>query len=513
MGKRVIKNFKDYLVEETKEVYFTFGRMNPPTIGHGKVIDALKSKARGADYRVYVSQSQDAKKNPLSYSDKIKHLRKMFPSHARQVMVDKKVRTAIEALVSLYNAGYRKINMVVGEDRIREFDTLLNKYNGVKARHGFYNFENINVISAGRRDPDAEGVEGMSASKMRGFAQNNNFQDFAQGLPSKVNNKDARKLFNDVRKGMGLKEETSFKRHIELPVVSETREQFIKGELFELGDSVVIKESEEIGIVSVLGANYVIVEMSDGKKMRKWLDAVELVEKKLTPAEIKKREEIAKAIEKDNPDMPMDKKMAIATAKAKEVAEKGLWDNIRAKRARGEKMRKKGEKGAPTQDQIKRAQGEQVKEKIKTRQDKDIDDKKGTQPARYHKGLAKSTKNKRDAHFKKGAKMDDDNPKAYTPAPGDKDAKTKPSKYTKSFKKMFGEDTQIEEDVSKALKKKSEKSGISAKTLRTVYNRGVAAWRTGHRPGTTPQQWGLARVNAFIVKKKKGGLNHDKDLA
>ena len=324
-------------------------------------------------------------------------------------------------------------------------------------------------------------------------------------------NKDARKLFNDVRKGMGLKEETSFKRHIELPVVSETREQFIKGELFELGDSVVIKESEEIGIVSVLGANYVIVEMSDGKKMRKWLDAVELVEKKLTPAEIKKREEIAKAIEKDNPDMPMDKKMAIATAKAKEVAEKGLWDNIRAKRARGERMRKKGEKGAPTQDQIKRAQGEQVKEKIKTRQDKDIDDKKGTQPARYHKGLAKSTKSKRDAHFKKGAKMDDDNPKAYTPAPGDKDAKTKPSKYTKSFKKMFGEDTQIEEDVSKALKKKSEKSGISAKTLRTVYNRGVAAWRTGHRPGTTPQQWGLARVNAFIVKEKKGGLNHDKD--
>ena len=513
MVRRVIKNFKDYLVEETKEVYFTFGRMNPPTIGHGKVMDALKSKAKGADYRVYVSQSQDAKKNPLSYSDKIKHLRKMFPSHARQVMVDKKVRTAIEALVSLYDAGYRKINMVVGEDRIREFDTLLNKYNGKKARHGFYNFENINVISAGRRDPDAEGVEGMSASKMRGFAQNNNFQDFAQGLPSKVNNKDARKLFNDVRKGMGLKEETSFKRHIELPVVSETREQFVKGDLFELGDSVVIKESEEIGIVSVLGANYVIVEMSDGKKMRKWLDAVELIEKKLTPAEIKKREEIAKAIEKDNPDMPMDKKMAIATAKAKEVAEKGLWDNIRAKRARGEKMRKKGEKGAPTQDQIKRAQGEQVKEKIKTKQDSDIDDKKGTQPARYHKGLAKSTKSKRDAHFKKGAKMDDDNPKAYTPAPGDKDAKTKPSKYTKSFKTMFGEDTQIEEDVSKALKKKSEKSGISAKTLRTVYNRGVAAWRTGHRPGTTPQQWGLARVNAFIVKKKKGGLNHDKDLA
>ena len=470
--KVTIKNFKTYLIEETKEVYFTFGRMNPPTIGHGKVMDTLKSKAKGADYRVYVSQSQDPKKNPLSYSDKIKSLRKMFPAHARQIMVDKKVRTAIEALVALYDAGYRKVNMVVGDDRVREFDILINKYNGKKARHGFYNFENVNVISAGARDPDAEGVEGMSASKMRGFAQENDFQSFAQGLPKNVNTKDARKLFNDVRKGMGLKEERSFKRHVELPTVSETREQFVKGELYELGDTVVIKETDEVGVVSVLGANYVIVETSDGKKSRKWLDAVELVEKKLTKAELKKREEIAKAIEKDNPDMPMDKKMAIATATAKKVAEK-----------------------------------------TKTRQDPDIDDKKGTQPARYHAGLKKSTKDKRDAHFKKGAKMDDDNPAAYKPAPGDKDAKTKPSKYTKSFKTMFGEDTNLEEDVSAALKKKSEKSGISTKTLRTVYNRGVAAWRTGHRPGTTPQQWGLARVNAFIVKKKKGGLNHDKDLA
>ena len=131
-----------------------------------------------------------------------------------------------------------------------------------------------------------------------------------------------KKLFNDVRKGLGLKEETSFKRHIELPVVSETKEQFVKGELFELGDSVVIKETEEVGVVSVLGANYVIVEMTDGKKLRKWLDAVEIVEE--TTPEIKKRDEIAKSIEKDNPqDAHVDKKMAIATATAKRVAEEG----------------------------------------------------------------------------------------------------------------------------------------------------------------------------------------------
>ena len=272
--------------------------------------------------------------------------------------------------------------MVVGADRIREFDVLTNKYNGKVTRHGFYNFETIRIVSAGERDPDAEGVTGMSASKMRAFATDNDFQSFAQGLPSKVNNKDAKKLFNDVRK-----ESVSRKRlplnHIELPVVSETREQFVKGELFELGDSVVIKETEEVGVVSVLGANYVIVEMTDGKKLRKWLDAVEIVEKKLTPAEIKKRDEIAKSIEKDNPKMPMDKKMAIATATAKRVAEEG-----------------KGKK-----------------------QDPDIKDREGTQPARYHKGLAKSTKTKRDAHFKKHGKKADDDASAYKPKTRDKSAK------------------------------------------------------------------------------------------
>ena len=353
----MIKNFSQYLVEEEREVYFTFGRMNPPTIGHGKVMDTLATKSGKADYKVYVSQTQNAKKDPLSYSDKVKHARKMFPKHARNIMVDKKVKTAIDVLVSLYDQGYRKVTMVVGDDRVREFDVLLNKYNGVEARHGFYNFKSINVISAGKRDPDAEGVEGMSASKQRANATNNDFVAFSQGVPKSMSNADARKLFNDVRKGMGLKEETSFKRHIELMPVSITREEYVKGNLYELGDTVVVKESEEVGIVSVLGANYVIVECSDGRKLRKWLDAVELVEK------------------------------------------------------------------------------------TRTSQDPDIADKKGTQPARYHAGLAKSTKKARDAHFKKHGKKADDDASAYKPAPWDKDAKTKPSKYTTQFKDMFEEVT------------------------------------------------------------------------
>lgn len=352
-----IKNFSQYLSEEKGEVYFTFGRMNPPTIGHGKVMDNLAKKSGKFDYKVYMSQ-KTGQKDPLSYKDKVKHIRKMYPKHARSVIMDPKIKNVFDVAAQLYDQGYSSVTMVVGQDRLREFDVLLNKYNGTKARHGFYKFKSIKVISAGQRDPDAEGVEGMSASKQRAFASKNDYQSFTQGVPRNYSDKDTRKLFNDVRKGMGLKEELQFKNHIELPVVSETREQYIKGALYAVGDEVVIKESEELVKVAVLGSNYVIVERTDGTRLRKWLDAVELIEK-----------------------------------------------------------------SAP--------------------QDQDIKDKEGTQPKKYYAGLKKSTKSKRDAHFKKHGKKADDDESAYKPAPGDATAKTKPSKYTKAFKDMYeGEELQ-----------------------------------------------------------------------
>jgi hypothetical protein len=348
-----LKNFSQYLIEEERECYFTFGIMNPPTIGHGKVMDTLASKSGKSDYKVFVSQSQNPKKDPLTYSQKVKHIRKMFPKHARNVMMDKKIKNVFDVAASLYDQGYRNVTMVVGADRIREFETLLNKYNAKQARHGFYNFKSIKIVSAGARDPDAEGVEGMSASKQRANASENDFVSFSQGVPRTMSNKDARSLFNDVRKGMGLSEERSFKNHVELAPVSETREQYVQGDLFQVGDSVVVKESEELGVVKFLGSNYVIVECGD-KKYRKWIDAIELVEA----------------------------------------------------------------------------------------QDSDIKDRKGTQPARYHSGLKKSTKVARDAHFKKHGKKADDDDSAYKPAPGDATAKTKPSKYTTQFKDMYEEVSQ-----------------------------------------------------------------------
>ena len=376
----MIKNFSQYLVEEEREVFFTFGRMNPPTVGHGKVMDALSTKSGKSDYKVFVSQSQDPKKNPLSYSDKIKHTRKMFPKHARNIIADKSVKTAINAMVALYDQGYKTVTMVVGEDRITEFDVLLKKYNGTKGRHGFYNFKNINIVSAGKRDPDASGVEGMSASKQRENAAKNDFVTFAQGVPKSMSDKDTRRLFNDVRKGMGLSEALEFRNHLELKPVSETREQYVAGSLFEVGDTVVIKESDEVSTVFVLGANYVIVETSDGKRMRKWLDAVELVEK----------------------------------------------------------------------------------------QDPDIKDREGTQPARYHAGLKKSTKTKRDAHFKKHGKKSDNDSSAYKPAPGDATAKTEPSKYTKAFKDMYEEQDQILENWVTDLMNKLDAKSIHRNKYKKV---------------------------------------------
>ena len=449
----MINRFTQFLVEEEKAVYFTFGRMNPPTIGHGKLLDKLSSLSGKNDYKVFLSHSYDQAKNPLKNAEKVKHVRKMFPKHARNVMLNKNVKTAMDAAVELYNQGYRRLVMVVGSDRIREFDVLLNKYNGKDARHGFYNFESIKVLSAGDRDPDAEGVEGMSASKQRENAKNNDFVSFSQGLPKSMSNRDAKALFNAVRKGMGLKEQKEFKNHIQLEPVSDLREAYIRDNIFELGEQVVITDKGIVGNIKHLGSNYLIVE-SKGETWRCWLDAVSKVnpnqEVRWDTDEVRHddldgviREALNEATTPYEWGTPEATKHAKKMTPGEKNEGNGLWANIHAKRARGERMRKKGEKGAPTPDAMKKARGEMVEGP----QDPDIKDRPGAQPANYHKGLSKAQKIARDRQFKRQAKMDDDNPAAYKKAPGDHDAKTKPSVHTKRYKKMFGEQDNV--DIAK----------------------------------------------------------------
>jgi hypothetical protein len=432
----MIGSFRQYLIEEEKTVFFSFGRMNPPTIGHEKLLDKLASTAGRNPYRMYLSQSTDAKKNPLSYKDKVKFVRKMFPRHARNVLMNNNIKTVFDAAVSLYNEGFRKVVMVVGSDRVREFDALLSKYNGEKARHGFYNFADIKVVSAGQRDPDAEGVEGMSASKMRAAASDNDFTTFAQGLPKAFSNADSKALFNAVRKGMGLKEATEFRNHVQLEPVSEVRESYVDGKLFEIGDRVVIKENGEIGKVKRLGTNYVIIE-SKSNEYRKWLDAVEKIEQQYpeyTVAPFSQSLSEEKSMYADKPDWGTPE----STKKAKKMTPGEVDENNGPCWPGYKQVGTKMKNGKAVPNCVP------TNEKIEVAQDPDIDDRKGSQPATFQKGIkSKSTKAARDAHFKKMAKRKDHkNPDLYKDAPGDKKARakgTKPSQYTLRFKQMYGE--------------------------------------------------------------------------
>lgn len=404
----MINRFSQFLVEEESVVYFTFGRMNPPTIGHGKLLDTLSNIARRSPYRIFLSQSNDKKKNPLQYKDKVKHVRKMFPKHARSIILNNKVKTPFHALSFLYDQGYKKVVMIAGSDRVTQYDVRLNKYNGKKGDHGFYNFEGgVKIISAGERDPDADGAEGASGTKQRGYAVANDFTGFSKSLPVNMSNANAKRLFNDVRSGLGLKEEKQFKNHIQLEPVSDLREAYLRDNIFEEGEKVVLTKKGIVGNIKYLGTNYLIVE-SKGETWRCWLDDVS----KIDPNQ-KVEWDVANLPNEDNDGIVRE-----SLNEASMYADKPDW-------------------GTP--ESTKKAKKMTPGEKSEA-QDPDIKDRPGSQPSNYHKGLSKAQKIRRDRQFKKQAKMSDSNPKAYKPAPGDAKAKTKLSKHTLKYRKMFGDD-------------------------------------------------------------------------
>ena len=149
---------------KAKGVVFTFGRFNPPTVGHLKLALKMKSIAGGDNVLIFTSHTTDKKKNPLSNAQIRKFMNPMLPRGIN--VVTSKARTILDVVYDIYEMGYRDVKMVVGSDRVKDFQNLITKYNGVKARHGYYNFESFKVVSAGERDPDATGVEGMSACNL-----------------------------------------------------------------------------------------------------------------------------------------------------------------------------------------------------------------------------------------------------------------------------------------------------------------------------------------------------------
>jgi len=268
-----IDSLKSEAVRRRKSIAFTFGRFNPPTSGHEKLIKKVAS-VRADTFKIFLSRSNDPKKNPLSPRTKLTHMKFMFPKYSRNIEINT-TNMILDIASKLYRQGYTEIFMVVGSDRVREFETILNKYNDVRSRHGHYNFDNINVLSAGERDPDSEGVAGMSASKMRDAASKDDLQTFKKGLPTGYRN--ATDLFKDVRKGMRLvasmEYDTNFRpvKTLQEFEQNQIRDMYIREQIFNIGDKVKYIKEDINGKVIRKGTNYIVLEDNNNNLHKAWI--------------------------------------------------------------------------------------------------------------------------------------------------------------------------------------------------------------------------------------------------
>ena len=414
--KKLVTMVHEEYLSEAKSVAFTFGRFNPPTTGHEKLIQKVKSVPAN-NYIIYLSRSEDPKKNPLSARQKLDYMKKMFPQHARNIEINTS-NMILDIVTKLYKQGYTEINMVVGSDRVREFDTILKKYNDVKSRHGYYNFDKINVVSAGERDPDAEGTMGMSASKMRSAAERGDVKSFSQGLPKGF--RDVERLFKDVRRGMNLAANYNYVGDYR-PIASlqefeqqQIRDLYVREMIFNIGDKVNYIKENINGKVIRRGTNYIVVEDNENNLHKAW-----------------------------------------------------IWDCLPDPANREAQMR---EYNLDIDYGFEAVSKEDLD---KLPQDRDVSKEKGTQPKKYYKQLSKDTKSARAQHFSKTDTTKNDN----DPAPGDKDAKTKPSVHTQKYKKMFGE---FKKELSDACWKGYKQVGMKNKGGKQVPNCVPESYDMGH---------------------------------
>jgi len=269
----------DQVGTETSEVLtVAFGRFNPPTVGHGKLLSAAKKASQGGDLKIYPSRSQDPKKNPLDPDMKISFMKKMFPDYAENIINDDEMRSIFNVLTTASEQGYKDVNIIVGSDRQAEFENLATKYNG-----DLYDFENIRVISAGVRDADAEGVEGMSASKMRKAVVDGDFKAFRRGTPKDLNDGDTQALFDAVRSGMGIKAKK--KEVAEMWEIAPKcdprglRDNYVSGNIFNIGDIVENLNTGLIGKIVRRGTNHLICVTKEDHMFKSWIrDVMEAVQ-------------------------------------------------------------------------------------------------------------------------------------------------------------------------------------------------------------------------------------------
>ena len=245
------------------DITVAFGRFNPPTVGHEKLLNRVKTVAGKGEYAIYPSRSNDPKKNPLDPEEKISYMQQMFPKHSERIVNDPESKTIFDVLKKSNAAGARSINIVVGADRLKEFENLANKYNGQ-----LYDYDRIRVISAGERDAESEGVEGMSASKLRKAVASDDFESFSKGLPKGFGDENMKKLYSSLKKSMGVSEMWMIAPKFDW---KNLRENYVNENIFNVGD---IVENDNTGLVGKIlrrGANYIIAVTEGNMMFKSWI--------------------------------------------------------------------------------------------------------------------------------------------------------------------------------------------------------------------------------------------------
>ena len=266
-------------VEKTKgTLTVAFGRFNPPTTGHEKLLNTVASSSDDGDYIIVPSRTQDKKKNPLDADTKVSVMRQMFPQHSERIVNDPANRTIFDVLKKAHMDGYANVRIIGGADRVKEFEKLTGNYNGK-----LYQFDNVEVRSAGERDPDSEdNVTGMSASKQRKAAAEGNFKTFAKGVPSTMNQKQAKELYTMIRAGMNIKEGWNLWEIAPKFDWKNLRENYVTERIFQIGQIVENLNTGLVGRIIRRGTNYLICVTEDNIMFKSWIkDMMEYTEVKM----------------------------------------------------------------------------------------------------------------------------------------------------------------------------------------------------------------------------------------
>ena len=257
-------------VEKTKgTLTIAFGRFNPPTTGHEKLLDTVASSSDNNDYMIVPSRTQDKKKNPLDADTKVSVMQKMFPKHKDKIVNDKANRTIFDVLKKAHTDGYANVRILGGADRVKEFEKLTSNYNGK-----LYNFDNVEVVSAGARDPDSDDVTGMSASKQRKAAAEGDIKTFMKGVPKSLSQKDAEELFKKIRTAMNVKEGFNMWEIAPKFDWKGLRDNYVQEKIYRVGQLVENMNNGLVGRIIRRGANHLICVTEEKLMFKSWIKDV-----------------------------------------------------------------------------------------------------------------------------------------------------------------------------------------------------------------------------------------------